>query len=55
MNARFAEIDKEKTEEVQRLRKLILEASDTLRAYKAEDQADKLLLALNRPPRRQTR
>jgi len=53
LHSRFSEIDQQKTHEIQRLRGLILSAADELRSLGAEDKADRLLLALNRPARPQ--
>jgi hypothetical protein len=49
LHQRFKALDQQKTQEIHRLRSLVLEATEILRSAKSEDSADKLLLALNRP------
>lgn len=48
---RFADLEQESAEEVQRLRGLLIEASKTLRSKGAEKDADRLLLKLTQPPK----
>ena len=49
LHSRYVTSDGEKTEEIQRLRSLVLSAADELRSGGIEDKADWLLIQLNRP------
>lgn len=51
LSSKYAQTDHHKTEEIQRLRALVLEATDALRKQGDDERADKLLLQLNRPSR----
>ncbi len=46
---RFAQLEETSTDEIQRLRGLVLEATQMLRSKGAEKEADRLLLRLNQP------